>query len=267
MSATKALEINNLSVTLGGKKILENISFSIDEGDFLIIIGPNGSGKTTLIKAVLNLVARSGEIKIFGKPANRISSFKGIVGYVPQKFDFDRTFPITVSEAIDVALGEGIKDSEKRKERIGFVLEQVGMAGYARTKIGALSGGQIQRVLIARAIANSPRIVFFDEPLAGVDVKGEKNFYELIQNLKEAQKLTVALVSHDVTVVNLYADKVAALNRILVGFGKPRDVLVAQNMEKVYGQGFGIFRHKECLEKPQEELTPEDIERCKLFGE
>ncbi|MDZ7838955.1 MAG: ATP-binding cassette domain-containing protein [Actinomycetota bacterium] len=141
------------------------------------------------------------------------------------------------------------------------------MSGYAQAKLGSLSGGQIQRVLIGRAIANQPRIIFFDEPLAGVDVKGEKSFYQLINQLKENQKLTVALISHDVTVVNLYADKVAALNRILVGFGKPGDVLVPLNMEKTYGKGFGIFRHRECLEKPQEELTQEDIDRCKLFGE
>ncbi len=261
------MEINNLSVSLSGKRILENISFSIDEGDFLIIIGPNGSGKTTLIKAVLNLVSYTGEVKIFGKAVHKMSGFRGMVGYVPQKFEFDRTFPITVSEAIDVALGKNIREQAIRKQRIAFVLEQVGMSEYARARIGSLSGGQIQRVLIARAISNQPRIVFFDEPLAGVDVKGEENFYELINNLKVSQKLTVALISHDVTVVNMYADKIAALNRILVSFGEPKDVLVAQNMEKVYGRGFGIFKHKECLEKPREELTPEEIEKCKLFGE
>ncbi len=266
MDAPKALDINDLSVTLGGKRILQNITFSIDVGDFLIIIGPNGSGKTTLIKAVLGLVPSSGKISIFGKPANRVG-LKGMVGYVPQKFEFDRTFPITVSEVLDIALGKELREPFKRKQRIGSVLDQVGMADYAHKKIGTLSGGQIQRVLIARAIANQPKIVFFDEPLAGVDIKGEKSFYELIRNLKEAQKLTVALISHDVTVVNLYADKVAALNRIMVAFGSPKDVLITQNMEKAYGQGFGIFKHKECLEKPQEELTQQDIERCKLFGE
>ncbi|MDZ7838954.1 MAG: ATP-binding cassette domain-containing protein [Actinomycetota bacterium] len=106
----KALELNKLSVTLGNKRVLEDITFSIDQGDFLIIIGPNGSGKTTLIKAVMNLVPHTGQIKIFGKPAPNINSYRGIVGYVPQKFEFDRTFPITVKEVIAMAV-----DSKNRQ--------------------------------------------------------------------------------------------------------------------------------------------------------
>lgn len=267
MSAPKALDIKNLSVTLGGKKILQDISFSIDEGDFFIIIGPNGSGKTTLIKAVLNLLPYTGKVSLFGKSVQKRTGLGATVGYVPQKFDFDRTFPITVAEAIDVALQKGLRAPEQRKKRVDDALGQVGMADYARARIGALSGGQVQRVLIARAMVNQPKIVFFDEPLAGVDVKGEKSFYDLIQNLKESQKLTVTLISHDVTVVNLYADKIAALNRVLVAFGKPQDVLVAQNIKKAYGQGFGIFRHKQCLEKAPQTLSSQEGERCRLFGE
>ncbi|MGM0367859.1 MAG: metal ABC transporter ATP-binding protein [Actinomycetota bacterium] len=263
----KSLEIKNLSVKIGNKNIIEDISFSIEKGDFLIIIGPNGSGKTTLIKAILNIIPHSGEVNIFGKPTKKMSSLKGIVGYVPQKFNFDRTFPITVYEIIDIAIGNRIRESKKRRERILSVLKQVGMESYSDYSIGSLSGGQTQRVLIARAIANNPRIIFFDEPLAGVDVKGEKNFYELVNNLKKSEDLTVVLVSHDVTVVNLYADKIAALNRILVAFGKPGEVLVKKNFEDVYGKDFGIFKHRECLEKPQDQLTREDIERCRLFGE
>lgn len=265
--AVKALEINNLSVTLGNKKILEDITFSIDEGDFLIIIGPNGSGKTTLIKAILNLVPYSGQIKVFGKAASGLHSYRGVAGYVPQKFEFDRTFPVTVAEVIAMSLGSGKKKKDWVKERVEWALGQVGMSGYGGVKLGTLSGGQIQRVLIGRAVASHPRIIFFDEPLAGVDVKGEDSFYHLINHLKESQKLTVALISHDVTVVNLYADKVAALNRIMVGFGPPGQVLVPLKLEKAYGKGFGIFKHKECLEKPQEELTADDIKRCKLYGE
>ncbi len=267
MALEKALEIKNLSVKIGNKKILQDINFSIKEGDFLIIIGPNGSGKTTLIRSVLNIVPHAGQVFIFGKSTKNISSLKGIVGYVPQKFDFDRTFPITVYEAIDIAIGNRIGDSKKRKKKILSVLEQVGMDSYYNYRIGSLSGGQIQRVLIARAIANNPKIIFFDEPLAGVDVKGEKTFYELVNNLKNTENLTVVLVSHDVTVVNLYADKIAALNRILVSFGKPEEVLTKSNFEGAYGKDFGIFKHRDCLEKPQEKLTKEDIERCKLYGE
>lgn len=254
----KALEVNSLTVSYGNKKVLEDISFSIDRGDFLIIIGPNGAGKTTLIKAILGTLPYSGDVKMFGKSTKKIYSFKGIAGYVPQRFEFDRTFPVTVYEIINMVIDNKVRDSYLRRKKVEELLEKVGMKDYINSRVGSLSGGQIQRVLIARAIANDPTIVFFDEPLAGVDIKGEESFYELINSLKEERNLTVVLVSHDVTVVNLYANKIAALNRVMVGFGRPENVLVRENIENLYGKDVGIFGHRQCLERqPGETLAKE----------
>src|SRR5262249_25095380 len=152
------------------------------------IIGPNGSGKTTLLRAVLGLrPPDSGEIRLFGK---HLHAVRGLIGYVPQRFDFDRDFPLSVGEFMELARHEHCP-----KSRIPEKLREVGMPKESlHLRIGSLSGGQLQRVLIAQAILNNPAMLFLDEPSSGIDISGEATFYELIEHLNEEHDTTIVLV-------------------------------------------------------------------------
>lgn len=230
------IEVKNLSVTHGSSVALKNISFNIEEGNIAIVIGPNGSGKTTLLKAMLNLVAADeGEIKILDKPADEVKQF---LGYVPQRFSFDKTFPLTVQEFLDLSL----RDSSKQKN-IDEFLEDVGMKNSRDKLIGGLSGGQLQRILIARALINEPKVLFFDEPVSGIDVEGAKSFYELISHLNEDHKITVMIVSHEIDVVYDFADQVLCLNKCLLCQGKPSETLTQETLRKLYGEGSMVYKH------------------------
>ncbi len=250
----KILEVRNVSVEFGKRKILENINFKLDRGEFLIIIGPNGAGKSTLLKAILGLIPFKGEILIFGKDIRKLTrKERERIGYVPQKFLHEREFPITVEELINLSIGK----MERREEIVDNFLSLLGIDNLRKKLIGELSGGQLQRVFIARALVRSPEILIMDEPLSGIDISGEKTFYELVNFLHRELKISIILVSHDVTVVDKLADKVLCLNRRVICFGKPREVLTEKSLESLYGKEMGIFKHKPC---------PEDGP-CKLFVE
>lgn len=182
----KIVDVRNVYVEFGNRKILENINFSLLKGEFLIIIGPNGAGKSTLLKAILGLIPFKGEVFIFGKSVNKLKrAEREKIGYVPQKFLHERDFPITVEELINLSTGRMEISSIKKK------------------LIGELSGGQLQRVFILRALVR--------EPLSGIDISGEKTFYELVNSLHRELGISIILVSHDVTVVNRFADKILSL--------------------------------------------------------
>jgi len=242
----KALSVENLCVKIDGRHIIEGISFSIDERSIVAIIGPNGAGKTTLIKAILGLIPCTGSVLIFDKP------FKGKhpdlrIGYVPQRLEFDRTFPLTVYELLSFTVPPAyfIPFIKKRQEMayINKLLELVGVQDLANRNIGSLSGGELQRVMIAKSIINKPGILVLDEPASGVDIEGQERFYDLIKRLNKEQGLTIILISHDLNVVYRFADNVLCLNQRLICSGKPAEALTDEVIKSVYGEMMGAYIH------------------------
>jgi ABC-type Mn2+/Zn2+ transport system ATPase subunit len=246
----KALKVENLCVSLNNHHLIENISFSVDEGSIVAIIGPNGAGKTTLIKAILGLIPHTaGSVLLYGRPFKPNSS-EIKVGYVPQRLEFDRTFPLTVSELLRFTIPPFyfLPFYKKReREHIEELLEITGALQLANRRIGRLSGGELQRVMIAKAIVNNPRILFLDEPASGVDIEGQERFYDLIKRLNKEKGLTVILISHDLNIVYRFADNVLCMNRRLICSGKPSETLTDEVIKSVYGKMMGAYIHS-CYE-------------------
>ncbi|NIP32461.1 ATP-binding cassette domain-containing protein [Candidatus Saccharibacteria bacterium] len=242
-----AIEVKNLTVAYNHEMVLNNLSFQIPGGTITAIIGPNGAGKTTLLRAMLNLIPiKAGTITI-----NAIQHDKACAHirghhldcphptYVPQRFSFDKTFPITVYEFLNLALRP-----KQPKTKIDNALKEIGMIKHKDKLMGHLSGGQVQRVLIARAILGDPEIIFLDEPAVGIDIGGEMTFYEIIQHLNKKHGTTCVLVSHEIDVVFKYADQVICLNKKMVCQGIPQKVLSAETLKKLYGEEIGLYEHK-----------------------
>lgn len=210
-----ALQINNLSFAYDKTNVLENINLSVEDKDFLAIIGPNGGGKSTLLKTILGLKQiKKGKIELFGqKVAKNISS----IGYVPQNTNVNIDFPIKVIEVVMMGhVGHKRPLIGYKKEEIACAigaLAQVGMEKFSNEKIGLLSGGQRQRVMIARALCAHPKILFLDEPTANIDLDGQKQIYDLLKELNKS--ITIVVVSHDISVILGYANKVAHINKRL----------------------------------------------------
>lgn len=209
------IEIKNLSFSYDKQVILENVNLSVQENDFLAIIGPNGGGKSTLLKLILGINSvKDGNILTFGElPKKNLAK----IGYVPQNTNVNTDFPIKVIEV--VLMGHiGSKRpifgyaNEEKMCALG-ALAQVGMEDFANEKIGSLSGGQRQRVMIARALCAHPKILILDEPTASIDVEGQKQIYELLETLNAY--ITIIVVSHDISVIMQYANKVVHINKTL----------------------------------------------------
>jgi zinc transport system ATP-binding protein len=204
----------------GSKIILDDITFCIDQGVFLGVIGPNGGGKTTLLKLILGaLPIQEGQIKIFGHELANIGRDRAMIGYVPQRMDVDQNFPAT---ALDVVLMGAVaktglfrKIPSETRDRARAMLQRVELDDLRNRPIGRMSGGQQQRAYIARALINEPRLLILDEPTVGLDSTAQTRFLHLIQELRTEMNLTVIMVSHDVGQLSHYADQIACLNRKL----------------------------------------------------
>lgn len=231
-----AISVKNLGVILNGHRILDGISFNIEEGEIVAVVGPNGSGKTTLLKAILGLVPYEGNVLIFEKPF--VSNAARRIGYVPQRLEFDRTMPVTVEELLSAYLADGDKN------KIREVLVSVDADKLLGRMLGVLSGGEFQRVLLALAMLNQPDILFLDEPVASVDIEGAGELYVLMQRLQKEKKITMVLVSHDLDVVYRYATEVLCINHQIVCKGTPQAALTPETMEKLYGGQQSLYIHK-----------------------
>ncbi len=230
--------VSNLSVMRGEYLALDNVSFELLPGTHTAIIGPNGAGKSTLIKTILGLIEpRSGEIKLFNSTSKQLKRFKTEIGYIPQKFPFDRTFPLTVSELVGLGLNtqQWWSLKKQKQEKIARALEQVHLTKKAKQKIGTLSGGELKRVLLAYCLVIPRRLLILDEALAGVDATGEIEFATLLNNLKQEHNWTILEVSHDLDLISKYCDTVICLNRRLIYRGSPQTTLTPENLLQIYG--------------------------------
>ncbi len=230
-----AIEVENLKVTFNGQPVLNNLNFALKKGEIAVIIGPNGAGKTTLIKAILGLVPYSGKIRVLGE---KISKVTHRVGYVPQKFSFDKTFPLTVCEFLKLTV------SRKDPEKVSAVLDEVDVKNCKDKMLGELSGGQLQRVLIARALLNDPEILFLDEATTGVDIEGARTFYEILEHLNKTHNVTIVIISHEVSMVHTFATEVLCLNKDLYCKGIPKSVITDEMLKKLYGENFEMRQHQ-----------------------
>ena len=234
-----AVDLSQVWVYTDGTPLLENVTLSVKENDFLSIIGPNGAGKTTLLKVIAGLITPAkGTVTIFGMaPQQKRMS----LGYLPQAVTFDLDFPITVFDV--VLMGRYTKVfrryRSKDKECALNALKTVDMDAFYDRKIGTLSGGELQRVLLARALARKPDLLLLDEPTASIDPEMRKSFYELLVTLKE--DMAIILVTHDITAVSAYVDTVACLNRKLFYHGSAEGAL--QKLEDVYQCPVEVLAH------------------------
>ena len=189
--------------------VLKSVSFDVQEGEFVGLIGPNGGGKTTLLKLLMGFLEPwQGAISLFGKPA---TTYPNGIGYVPQVLHFDRYFPISVIDLVLEGrlskLGWTGRYSKADKEAALHTLEQVNLIDYKDRSFGTLSGGQAQRVLIARALASDPKVLLLDEPMAAVDAKAEADIYDVLHKIRHT--LTILMVTHDIQAV------IAQVKRVL----------------------------------------------------
>lgn len=237
-----AIKIENLCVHYGELEALHNINLEIEQGEYLGIIGPNGSGKTTLLKSVLGLIPiTAGEIQIMGGP---ISKNRTKIGYVPQLSHANRKFPITVLDVVTSGrINNKITPFYKHKKTDYEIAEKelafVGLKDFGRRSIDELSGGQFQKVLLARALAMDPDILILDEPTANVDAKSSSDIYELLHEFNRDK--TVILVTHDTMAISSNVKTLACLNQTLVYHGEPR--LTEDTISNMYGCPIDLIAH------------------------
>lgn len=226
------LSLIKINVIRNGEHILENISLTVSRGEIVTLIGPNGSGKSTLVKTALGLITpESGEI---------ISSPVQSMAYVPQSMDIDETLPITVKRFFRL---------HTRTNKVAFIeaLEQTGAAHLIDASMHQLSGGEMRRVLLARAIILKPALLILDEPTAGVDISGQAALYALIQRLRDSLSCGILLVSHDLHIVMAATDKVICLNRHLCCSGSPESVSQSPEFAHLFGESLArelaVYHH------------------------
>jgi zinc transport system ATP-binding protein len=230
----KILEVKNLSVKFGEEEVIKNLSFEVEKGEFLIVLGPNGSGKTTLFKAILGLIPSSGEVIWQRGKIPKIS-------YLPERLSRERFYdlPITINDFF--------KFKEESEEKISYVLEAVGLEPKEILNKNPvnLSSGQFQRMLIAWSLIKEPEVLFFDEPATGVDIGGEETIYSLLEKFWREKGITIFLITHELNIVYKYATNVLCLSKKgFCCFGKPKEILTPDSLEKIYGAEINFYDYK-----------------------
>lgn len=230
-----------LSCSYREGRVLEDISFQVQRGDYVGVVGPNGSGKSTLIKALLGLVdINSGSASLFG---TTLSAFRGWhkIGYLPQSLHLvNPVFPATVHETVGLGL-LSLKRFPKRlnradNDKIGLILEELGISDLKHKLIGELSGGQLQRVLLARAIVNDPELLVLDEPTAALDPETRGRFYTMIADINRSRGVTVLLVTHDSGAIGEYASKMLYLDKKILFYGSFDQFCCSPEMASLFGE-------------------------------
>ena len=229
------IEMKNLSVSYQGQLALELTSLTIKGPTITGIIGPNGAGKSTLIKGMLGIVECEGQTFLDRKPMKQELSK---IAYVEQKIHIDYNFPIKVKECVSLGLYPKIKLFQRLKasdwEKVARALKIVGLEDFAERQISQLSGGQFQRVLIARCLVQEAEYIFLDEPFVGIDSVSEEIIMATLRQLRKAGK-TILIVHHDLSKVVAYFDQVLLLNKEVIAFGSTESTFTKENMQKTYG--------------------------------
>ncbi|MEM4348692.1 MAG: ABC transporter ATP-binding protein [Candidatus Anstonellaceae archaeon] len=238
----KILEFSKVTFGYDHEPVLQDATLEVEKGDFFGILGPNGAGKSTLLKIALGLLRPwSGKVRLFGK--ENFSEWEK-VGYVPQKPTFEKFFPATVFEIVSMGLRPFPSWSGPTESQKKAVLETLNEVGIERKKdelVGNLSGGQLQRVLLAKALVGKPQLLLLDEPTSGIDAEFEEKFCCLLERINK-EGTTIVLVTHDMTFMSYLVNKVACVNRRVYFCGRPSNLL-ADSIKKAYGHSTAIVSH------------------------
>jgi len=249
------LSVDQLTVRRGRQAALQDISFRLEAGTDVAIVGPNGAGKSTLVQSILGILPReSGSVELLGKPLSAggqvSASVRSQVAYLPQNFLVDRRIPLTVKDLVGLGWDElGFQlpwaKAKARQQAVQQALERVDAGHLARKFISALSGGETKRVLLAYCLVRSRKLLILDEAPAGMDVRGEADFYQLLYELKAEQGWTILQISHDLDMVRRHCDRVICLNRRLMCQGVPEMALAPENLSATYGSEFVRYHHSQ----------------------
>ena len=212
------LRVSNLNVKLQNQIILDNISFNVKKGTTLAILGPNGAGKSVLFRALLNLLPHRGNVEWTEKVR---------IGYVPQNVAVS-DIPLSVKEFLTI----GKNDRPRERPKLGKINDK----SVLNKRLGALSGGQLRRVLIAWALVDEPNILFLDEPTNGIDVGSEEPIFMMLNDIKKNKKMTILLITHDIHIVREYSDYLLALNKCVTFFGKSEEIANLATQKTIYGE-------------------------------
>ena len=235
--------LTDFGVTMGGNLILKDFNLHVHCGELTAIIGPNGAGKTTLLRAMLGEIPHSGELHFvhsdgssFGKPR---------IGYVPQKLDIDKTAPISVIDlfaSVNSSFPLWLGHVSSSKKKTMDMLRMVEAESYADMRISQLSCGQFQRVMLALALSPIPDLLLLDEPIAGVDKSGIEVFYKIVSRLRREYDLSIFLISHDISEVANFADRMILLNRAMLCEGSPEKVLSSPEIKTIFGINYSSVK-------------------------
>jgi len=233
--APPAIVFDDVWFSYGAVPVLEAVSFAVAPGLFTALIGPNGAGKTTLLHLVLGLIrAHHGRALVFGRPLAE----REPIGYIPQRVRVPPGFPVTVRELVLMGrygrIGLGRRPTRADRQAADRALDRVGLGALAKRPFGALSGGQQQQVLIARALAGEPRLLLLDEPTTGLDPAAREAFYNLCCELQREAGMTLIAASHDIDAVARHADTVVLINRRVLAIGPPDEVLGSEALRAAY---------------------------------
>lgn len=231
-------EINNLTVKKGKQVILENINLHLHCGELIALIGVNGCGKSTLLKSIIGENEYSGSLNFYSENNEKVK--RPVIGYVPQKLDFDYSSPVTVNDIFNsINNNFSVFFKNKNREKTLELLKKVNAENLIDKKLGFLSGGELQRVLLALSLEPMPNILLLDEPVSGVDQSGLKIFYDIVSDLRKSNDLCIVLVSHDFDLVRDYADKVVFLNNKKIELvDTPKNVFSNKDIIKTFKLDF-----------------------------
>lgn len=235
-----ALAVEHLTVHFDGaeRPAVEDVSFTLAPGQMVMLIGPNGSGKTTLLRAILGLIPSRGTVRIYDRPLRQAYP---LIGYVPQHLRFDPSLPLTGHEMLTMPLRS--LPRKARQAPLEWAVETFHLAAFLHQPVGTVSGGQLKRLMLARAMLRQPRLVLLDEPEAGVDIGGEQTLYHVLAQQVEERQVTALISSHELNMVLHVATQVICLNRRLFGIGPPTQMLTPETLFQLYGPTAALYPH------------------------
>jgi zinc/manganese transport system ATP-binding protein len=238
------IELEQVRVQFGRRVLLENISFAIEQGEFIAVLGPNGAGKSTLLKLLLGLIKpASGTVRVLGRPPTRGNKE---IGYAPQHRVLEADLALRARDVVGFGL-DGNRwgfalPSARRNARIDEALEEVNALSFADAPISQLSGGEQQRLLIAQALLTNPRLLLLDEPLSNLDITREQEIVALVERVCRARQVTVLLVAHDVNPLLPVIDRVLYIARGHTALGRPDEIINSDTLSQLYGSNVEVVQ-------------------------